>query len=151
MELQRMILVPTELWEYRSQEPPPVKKILKSKDHSYNKSTQVRLHQDPYLKPEKKREPISIPIRETGSTKPSFKTKPKRKRIIGSVPLFQTEIESGTDTSPMYSNYIHNALTRKVSHDLNFCVYKDDTNGAFKIGRSSFKYKDKHVFVYGKR
>jgi hypothetical protein len=65
--------------ENRSQEtPPPVKKIIKSKDHSYNKLTQVRLHQDPYLKKKKKkREPI--PIIETGSTKPSFKTKPKRK------------------------------------------------------------------------
>jgi len=74
MALQRMILVPPELWENRSQEPPPVKKILKSKDHSYNKCTQVRLHHDPYLKTEKrKREPISIPIIETGSTKPSLK------------------------------------------------------------------------------
>jgi len=47
MTLQRMILVPPELWENRSQEPPPpVKEILKSKNHSYNKWTQVRLHQD---------------------------------------------------------------------------------------------------------
>jgi len=152
MALQRMILVPPELWENRSQEPPPVKKILKSKDHSYNKWTQVRLHQDPYLKTEKrKREPIPIPIIETGSTKPSFKTKPKRKRIIGSVPLFKTEIESETDASPTHSKYIHNVLTRKVSHDPTFGVYQDDTSGAFKIGRSSFKYNDKHVFVDGKR
>ena len=43
---------------------PPGKKI-KSKDHSYNKWTRVRLHQDPYLKTEKqKRETIPIPIIE---------------------------------------------------------------------------------------
>ena len=48
MALQRMILVPSELWENRTQEPPlPVKEILKSKNHSYNKWNQVRLHQDP--------------------------------------------------------------------------------------------------------
>jgi len=41
MALQPMILVPPELCENRSQEPPPVKNILKSKDHSYNKWTQV--------------------------------------------------------------------------------------------------------------
>ena len=46
--------------------PPPVKTILKSKDHSCNKWTRVRLHQDPYLKTEKrKREPIPTPIIET--------------------------------------------------------------------------------------
>jgi len=152
MALQRMILLPPELWENRSQEPPTVKKILKSKDHIYNKWTQIRLHQDPYLKTEKrKREPIPIPIIETGSTKPSFKTKPKRKYIIGSFPLFKTEIESETDASPTHSKYIHNVLTRKVSHDPTFGVYRDDTIGAFKIGRSSFKYNDKHVVVDGKR
>jgi len=76
------------------------------------------LHKDPYLKTEKrKREPIPIPIIETRSTTPSLKTKPKRKHIIGSVPLFQTEIESETDTSPAHSKYIHNVLTRKVSLD----------------------------------
>jgi len=48
MALQRIILVPPELWENRTQEPPPsVKEILKSKDHSYDKWTQVRLHQGP--------------------------------------------------------------------------------------------------------
>ena len=32
-----MILVPREIWENRSQTlPPPVKKILNCKDHSYN-------------------------------------------------------------------------------------------------------------------
>ena len=49
---------------------------------------------------------------ENGSTKHSFKTKPKRKRIIVSVPLFKTEIESETDSSPTHSKYIHNVLTR---------------------------------------
>jgi len=29
-------------------------------------------------------------------------------------------------------------------------VYQDDTDGSFKIGRSNFEYKDKHVFVDGK-
>jgi hypothetical protein len=52
MALQRMILVPLELLEKRCQTPSPllpVKTILKSKDHSYNKWTRVRLQQDPYL------------------------------------------------------------------------------------------------------
>jgi hypothetical protein len=64
MALQRMILVPSELLQNSSQEhPPPVKEILNSKDHSYNKWTQVRLNQDPFLKTEKqKRVPIPIPI-----------------------------------------------------------------------------------------
>jgi len=83
MALQRMILFPPELWENRCQSappPPPVKKRLQTKDHSYNKWTQVRLHQDPYLKTEKeKREPIPIPITATGSAELSFKTKPKWK------------------------------------------------------------------------
>jgi hypothetical protein len=76
MALQRMIFVPPEQWENRSHEPPPpVKEILKRKCYSY-KWTQVHLHQDPYLKTEKqKREPILIPIIETGSTKPSCKRK----------------------------------------------------------------------------
>jgi len=155
MALQRMILVPAELWESRCQTPPPpppVKKIIKTNDHSYNKLTQVRLHQDPYLKTEKqKRETIPIPIIETGSAEPSFKTKPKRKRIIGSVPLFIMEAESETDLSPMHSEYTQNVLRSKVSHDPTFGVYQDDTDGSFKIGRSSFKYNDKHVFVDGRK
>ena len=71
-----MILVLPELWEsHQTQPPPPVKNILQSKDHSYNKWTQVRLHQDPNLKTEKqKREPIPIPFVEPVSTKPSFIT-----------------------------------------------------------------------------
>jgi len=45
MVLQRMILVPPELRENRSPEPQKaVKEILKTKDHSYNSWTQVRLH-----------------------------------------------------------------------------------------------------------
>jgi len=94
MALQRMILVPPELWENRCQapSPPPVKEMLISKDNNYNKWTQVRMHQGSYLKTEKlKREPIPIPIIETGSSKSSFKTKPERKGIIGSLPLFKTE------------------------------------------------------------
>ena len=78
-----MILAPPELWESRQTPPPsPIKKILQSKDHSYNKWTQIRLHQDSYLKNEKqKREPIPIPIVEPASTKPIFITKPKRKLL----------------------------------------------------------------------
>jgi len=30
-------------------------------------------------------------------------------------------------------------------------VYHDDAGGSFKIGRSSFKYNDKHVFVDGRK
>ena len=85
MALQHMILVPPELWENRSLPLPTVKKIIKSKDHSYNKWTKIRFHQDPYLKTDKrKRETIPTPIIETGDT--------KRKRIIGSVPLFKMSL-----------------------------------------------------------
>jgi len=111
MALQRVILVPPELWENLWQESPspPVKKILICKYHSYKNWTKFRLHQDTYLKVEKqKREPIPIPIIESGSTKPGFKTKPIWKRVIGSVPLFKKASESETD-----SNYIHNVLSRK--------------------------------------
>jgi len=34
-----------------------------------------------------------------------------------------------------------------VSHDPTFGVYQDYADGYFKIGRSRFKYNDKHVFV----
>jgi hypothetical protein len=156
MALQRMILVPTELWEKRSQSPPPpVNKILKSNDHRNNNWTQVRLQQDPYLKKEKrKREPIPIPIIDTGGPNPSFATKPKRKRVIGSVPLFKeeslAESESETDSVSVHSKYIDNVLKRKGSHDSTFGVYQDDTATTFKIGRTNFKCNDKHVFVDGK-
>jgi hypothetical protein len=156
MALQRMILVPPEMWETRSQAaPPPVKAILNTKDHSYNKWMKVRLLQDSFLKSEKqKREPIPIPIVETKVTHPSFKTKPKRERITGSLPRFKTEIldsESETDSLPIHSEYINNVLKRNVSHDRTFGVYQDETDGSFKIGRSGFKFNNKHVFVDGRK
>jgi hypothetical protein len=137
-------LIPPEVWEKSSKTtpPPPVKKIQDCNDHSYNNWTQVRLHQDPYLKTEKrKRDPITIPIVETGGTldsTPSFKTKAKRKRIIGSAPVFKTEsTESETDTessvSWVHSKYIQGVLRRKVSHNHTFGVYQDDTNGFLKV------------------
>jgi len=57
MVFERKILVPLDLRENRSQEtpPPPVKKILKSKDHSYNKWIQFRLHQHPYFETQKQK------------------------------------------------------------------------------------------------
>ena len=51
----------------------------------------------------------------------------------------------------LQSKYINNGLGRKVSHDPNFLVYHDDTDGSFKIGMSIFKYNNNHVFVEGKR
>ena len=88
----------------------------------------VRLHQDHFLKSEKqKREPIPIPIVETKVTHPSFKTKPKRERITGSLTWFKTETldsESETDPLPINSEYINNVLKRKVSHDLLFVCIK---------------------------
>jgi hypothetical protein len=90
-------------------------------------------------------------IAKTGGTKPSFKTKPKR--TTGSMPLFKTETlesESETDSLPVYLKYIHNVLKREVPHDPTFGVHKDDTDGSFKIGPSSFKYNHKHVFADGK-
>jgi hypothetical protein len=114
-------------------------KILKGRGQSYNRWTQVRLLQDPFLKTEKrKREPIPIPIVETGDTKPI----PKSKRITGSVPLFKTETlesESETDSLPVRLKFIDNVLKRKVAYDSTFGVYQDDTDASFKIGRSSFK------------
>jgi len=142
MALQRMILVPPELWVKRCQTPsqPPLKIILKSKDHRYNKWTRVRLHQDPYLKTEKiKREHIPIPIIETTR---------KRGPFIKAEKL-EPELENNSQT--VHSNYIHNVFRRKLSHDPTFGVYQNDTNGSFKIGRSSFKYTHKHVFVDGKK
>jgi hypothetical protein len=131
-----MNLIPPELWEYRSQSSPPtIQKIIKSKDPSYNKWTQVRLHQDPFLKTDKRKvEPIPNPIADTGRTKPSFTTKPKRKHIIRSDPLFKTEMleeESETDSLPVHSKYINNFLKRKATHDPTFGVYQHDTDGSF--------------------
>jgi len=51
----------------------------------------------------------------------------------------------------VHSNYIHNVLRSRLSHDPAFGVYQDEGNGSFKIGRSSFKYNDKHVFVDSKK
>jgi len=154
MALQRIILVPLVTWETPQASPPPVKTILNSKDHRYNKWTKIRLHQDPVLKSEKQKlETIRIPIVENGVTHPTFKTKPKRKRITGSLPWFKTETlgsESETDTLPVHSKYINNVLKRKVSHDRTYGVYQDETDGSFKIGRSGFKFNNKHVFVDGK-
>jgi len=65
------------------------------------------------------------------------------------MPLFKTQSESQTDDSLAHSKYILNALTREVSQDPTFGVYQDDTDGSFKIGRSSFKYNNKNVFVDG--
>ena len=78
--MQRTIPVPPELWENRSKAPSPrVKKTLKSNEQNYTKWTQIRMHQDTYLKTEnQKREPIPIPTDETGGTpesKPNFQTK----------------------------------------------------------------------------
>jgi hypothetical protein len=84
--------------------------------------TEVRLHQEPFLKSEKqKRKPI--PIVETGVTQRSFKTKPKRKRIIGSFPWFKTETvdsESETDSLLVHSKNINNVFRRKVLHHRTF-------------------------------
>ena len=86
----------------------------------------VRLHKDSYLKTEKrKREPIPILITESADA--------KRKRIIGSVPLFKTESESETDTLPAHSKYIKDVLTHKVSHDPTFGVHQDDTDDSFVV------------------
>ena len=51
----------------------------------------------PHLKNKKMREIIPIPNIEISSIQPNFKTKPKRKRIIGSVSLFKTESELETN------------------------------------------------------
>jgi hypothetical protein len=110
---------------------PPVKTILKCKNQSYNKWTHVRLHQDPYFKTEKlKRQPIPIPIIET-----------TRKR--------DPELE--TNSQIVRSNYIHNVLRRKLSHDSTLGLYQDETEGSIKTGRSRFKYTHKHAFVDGRK
>ena len=51
----------------------------------------------------------------------------------------------------MHSKYIDNVLRRKLSHDPTFGVYQNETDSSFKIGSSSFKYNDKHVFVDGRK
>jgi hypothetical protein len=100
----------------------------------------VRLQPDPYLKTKKlNREPIAIPIIDaTRKTAPFIKAEK---------PVF--EIQTGFQ--PVHSKYIHNVLKRKLTHDPTFGVYQDDTDGSFKIGRSSFTYNENSVFVDGKK
>jgi uncharacterized protein YegP (UPF0339 family) len=57
--------------------------------------------------------------------------------------------ESESESLPVHSNYMNNVLKRKVSYDPTFVVYQDDKDSSFKLGRSSFKYNNKHVFVDG--
>jgi hypothetical protein len=54
------------------------------------------------------------------------------------VPLSESEND---DASPV--------LKRKIFHESDFGVYRDDTDGSLKIGRSNFKYNDTPVFVDG--
>ena len=51
----------------------------------------------------------------------------------------------------MHSEFIQNILRPKVSVDATFGVYRDDADGSFKVGISSFKYNDKHIFVDGRK
>ena len=51
----------------------------------------------------------------------------------------------------MHSKYIHYVLRRQLSHDPTFGVCRDNTDCSFRIGRWSFKYKDKNVFVDGRK
>jgi len=70
------------------------------------------------------------------------------------LPWFKTETldsESEKDSLPIHSEYINNVFKRKVSHDRNFGVYQEETDGSFKIGRSGFKFNNKHVFVDGRK
>jgi hypothetical protein len=93
------------------------------------------------LKTEKRqREPIIIPIVETvvaPETKPSFKTKRRRKHIVGSVPVFKTETAQFVSETGISDDRqsIFSVLRCKSSHDPTFGVYQDDTDGSFKIGR----------------
>ena len=121
MALQRMILVPRNCGKSVHSHHHQFKRYLKVKITA----TIIRLHQDQYLKTEKrKREPIPIPIIEKGNT--------KRKRIIGSVSLFKSEMldsESESESLPEHSKYIDNVLKHKGSHDPTFGVYQDDKDG----------------------
>jgi len=51
----------------------------------------------------------------------------------------------------VHSKYIHYVLRRQLSHDPTFGVCRDNTDCSFRIGRWSFKYKDKNVFVDGRK
>jgi hypothetical protein len=120
--------------------PPPVRTILKRKDHSYNKSTELRLQQDPSLRTERlNREPIAVPIVETTrKTSPFIKAE-------------KPESEMQTGFQPVHSKYIQNVLKRKLMHDPTIGLYQDDTNSCFKIGRLSFTYTDNSAFVDGRK
>ena len=59
--------------------------------------------------------------------------------------------ESESESLPVNSKYMDNVLKRKGSHDPTFGVYQNDKDISFKIGRSSFKYNNKHVFLDGKK
>jgi hypothetical protein len=91
------------------------------------------------LKTKKLREPIPIQIIETTRKRGTFNKAGK----------LEPELE--TNSQPVHSNYIHNVLRSRLSHDPTFGVYQDETDGSFKIGRSSFKYNDIHVFADGKK
>jgi hypothetical protein len=97
----------------------------------------VRLQQDPYLKTERlNREPTAVPIIEaTRKTGPFIKAERP-----------ESQIETG-----FHSKYVQNVLKRTLTHDPTFGVYQDDTDGSFKIGRSSFTYTDNSVFVDGRK
>jgi hypothetical protein len=128
------------LWEKHCQKPlppPPVKTILKTKNHSYDKWTRVRLQQDPYLRTERlNREPIAVPILETTrKTGPFIKAEKP-----------ESEIQTG-----LHSKYIQNVLKRKQTHEPTFGVYRDDTDDSFKIGSLGFTYTDNNVFVDGRK
>jgi hypothetical protein len=56
-----------------------------------------------------------------------------------------------TVSSSVHSKYIHNISKRKLSLDPTFGVYRCNTDGSFKVGRSSFKYNNKYVFVDGRK
>ena len=58
--------------------------------------------------------------------------------------------ESESEFLPVNSKYMDDVLRRKGPHDPTFGVYQDGKDSSFKIGRSSFKYNNKHVFVDGK-
>ena len=59
--------------------------------------------------------------------------------------------ESESEYFPLHSKYLCNVLKRKGSHGPTFVVYHDDKDSFFKIGRSSFKYNNRHLFVDGKK
>jgi hypothetical protein len=77
-----------------------------------------------------------------------FKTKARRNRVLRSAPGFKTEPlqtdsgGKGPGVSP--SKYMSDVLKRTPT----FGVYQDD-NGLFKVGSSTFKYNDTHVYVDG--